>query len=39
MVDQIDEGFHVVPCGGGGWFATKRSPSPSGFLAGIRIAE
>ena len=39
MVDQIDEGFHVLQCGGGGWFAVERRPSPSGFLAGILIAK
>ena len=38
-MDQVDEGFNVLPCGGGGRFAVKGRPSPSGFLASIRIAK
>ena len=34
-MNQMDEGFHVLPCGGGGWFAVEGRPTPSGFLAGI----
>jgi hypothetical protein len=38
-MNQMDEGFHVLQCGGGGWFAVERRPSPSGFFASIWTAE
>jgi len=38
-MNQMDEGFHLLPCGGGGWFTVKGRPPPSGFFASILIAK